>query len=754
MKAPKASPEFTESVSLGRKANTTVGTASSAFGYRVEASGNYSHAEGQSSKASAPSSHAEGYTTKATGENSHAEGSETTASGSASHAEGANATASGSTSHAEGNYSTASGNGSHAEGSGTTASGISSHAEGYNTQAKENSAHAEGYGTIANASYSHVAGKHNIPDSYDNWPEWVENTHYYAGNKVKRTTGGSVIGYICKEENTDASFTSSKWETRYAQMNYVEIIGNGTGSTARSNARTLDWDGNERLHGDLYVNCDDDSSNGSKVATEAQVASGLQTKADLIEVSDSTLEAVKTFTDGADGVPMKITIGLEPVQDLHGYDNPWPGGTGKNLAKGKTITELKATYTTGTWSGNSYTENGVTFTCEFDNMGLCIKVSTSGTASKNTFFAPNTMSAKGGTTYRTVGCPAGGAANKYELGLASNNIKAHDYGSGANYTPSGDEDLFLQIAIRSGQNANGLVFAPMVCLATESDYTWMPYENSCPISGHEGANVTRTNGKESTDPDYIGETYYIIFPSEAGTVYGGMLNVNKDGTGSLYVPVVDIGLGSLTWTYNSDYNRMSAPLPSNVKYYQYARSQPFISDSYKVLTNREPISSVPNGSIYTSSNTQATNMILWVHDYRFTDASEFTTEVADKKIVIELAAPVTYTLTAEQVGQILSLYGTNNVWADTGDILSLDYHADTKLYVDRKLGTAQRLMELIITANREDSMKASKAYVSGDLIIVNGTLYKTSGSIANGATLTVGTNVTATTIAAEIAAIA
>ena len=63
-------------------------------------------------------------------------------------------------------------------------------------------------------------------------------------------------------------------------------------------------------------------------------------------------------------------------------------------------------------------------------------------------------------------------------------------------------------------------------------------------------------------------------------------------------------------------------------------------------------------------------------------------------------------------------------------------------------------MELIVTANHEDEMKASKAYSAGDLLIVNGTLYKATTSIANGAALTVGTNVSATTVANELAALA
>ena len=59
----------------------------------------------------------------------------------------------------------------------------------------------------------------------------------------------------------------------------------------------------------------------------------------------------------------------------------------------------------------------------------------------------------------------------------------------------------------------------------------------------------------------------------------------------------------------------------------------------------------------------------------------------------------------------------------------------------------------MLLENHEDSMKASTAYRAGDLIVVDGKLYKAIAYIANGATLTVGTNVTQTTVAAEIAAV-
>ena len=158
------------------------------------ASGYCSHAEGDQTTASGNHGHAEGNGTTASGDSSHAEGDATTASGGGSHAEGSITTASGVSSHAEGSITTASGYGSHAEGQRTTAEGDYSHAEGNSTTASGYTSHAEGSSTIAGSDYQHVQGKGNIED---------------GANK------------------------------------YAHIVGNGsvTGSK-RSNAHTLDWDGN------------------------------------------------------------------------------------------------------------------------------------------------------------------------------------------------------------------------------------------------------------------------------------------------------------------------------------------------------------------------------------------------------------------------------------------------------------------------------------------------------------------------------
>ena len=260
LKAPKANPVFTGSVSEGSE---------------TTASGSNSHSEGVGTTASGDGAHSEGSGTRATGLYSHAEGGGCQATGYGSHAEGAGTMAFGSNSHAEGAGTIASGNYSHTEGAGNTASGDYSHAENGGTKAYGQYSHAEGQGTIAAGSFSHISGKFNVPDSYDNWTEWTVGT-YVVGNKVKRTSivdeETVVEGYICKIANSDAEWTPSHWENQDGKMNFAEIVGNGTNnSSGQSNARALDWDGNGFYKGDVYVGCNEDSSGGTKLLKETDI---------------------------------------------------------------------------------------------------------------------------------------------------------------------------------------------------------------------------------------------------------------------------------------------------------------------------------------------------------------------------------------------------------------------------------------------------------------------------------------------------
>lgn len=199
---------------------------------------------------------------QAAGDYSHSEGWGTLASGNNSHAEGTSTSASGTSSHAEGSTSIATGDISHAEGLGTKASGGYSHSEGWNTVAAGLASHAEGLGTNAK-NFQHVSGTYNIIDNIDGW---VANTQYYVGDYV--AYGGEV--YICLENNNFSAFRYDKWEKTNGKTRYAEIIGNGTEDNARSNARTLDWKGNEVLSGNLTVNGTTLTVNGQQIEPQVQ----------------------------------------------------------------------------------------------------------------------------------------------------------------------------------------------------------------------------------------------------------------------------------------------------------------------------------------------------------------------------------------------------------------------------------------------------------------------------------------------------
>lgn len=241
---------------------------------------------------------------------------------------------------------------------------------------------------------------------------------------------------------------------------------------------------------------------------------------------------------------------------------------------------------------------------------------------------------------------------------------------------------------------------------------------------------------------YTGQTHTADLPS---TVFGGQIDWVRE---KVKREMVDADLGNLTWTKmtnNQGINIFWAEAEGKDQSYN------FICSQYK--TTSAGRNQMADCCITTYNTTPYGNRLV-IRDDRYSEytASQFKTAVSGVTVVYKLETPTEITLS--DLDEISTVEGQNNLWADCGDIVELTYACDTKGYIEKRLTASQNLMELIVTANRESEMKASKAYTSGNLLIVNGTLYKATTSIANGATLTVGTNVTATTVAAELAALA
>ena len=268
-----------------------IGIYSVAEGYQNTASGDYSHAEGDSTEASGEVSHAEGSYTTASGECSHAEGDSSNsisdvisdfspstsndviltawnensfslAKGTSSHVEGIDNLALGDYSHAEGSNTKASGGYSHAEGADTTASGDFSHAEGSSTTASGTSSHAEGDNTTASGNYSHVEG------------DWTVASGYYSHAEGTGSTASGIASHA-EGSGTKASSGNQHVQGKYniedTENKYAHIVGNGTSNTKRSNAHTLDWQGNGWYKGELYTG-GTSQSDANKVLTTANIS--------------------------------------------------------------------------------------------------------------------------------------------------------------------------------------------------------------------------------------------------------------------------------------------------------------------------------------------------------------------------------------------------------------------------------------------------------------------------------------------------
>ena len=179
------------------------------------------------------------------------------------------------------------GNNSIREGGVNTASGVCSHAEGAGTTASGDASHSEGYGTIANHKSQHVFGEFNVADT----------------NAAAADQRGDLI----------------------------EIVGNGTDNNNRSNARTLDWQGNEVIAGGLKINGTQDVAviNPATSAATTVVAGKLNTLGSVdyatiaLPASAGTAEYNGTFTSTTSG---DITVSLPLTY--------WQGDT--DIVTGKT----------------------------------------------------------------------------------------------------------------------------------------------------------------------------------------------------------------------------------------------------------------------------------------------------------------------------------------------------------------------------------------------------------------------------------
>ena len=353
-------------------------------------------------------------------------------------------------------------------------------------------------------------------------------------------------------------------------------------------------------------------------------------------IINSASGSVASFDDGADNMKIqKLVVNIEPIQTGSGDPSP----ANNRPISGRTGAEIEQT--------------GVNIWDEEWEVGSINESTGINASATDRIRSKNYISVLPNTNYYF--------AHPYSA-------KVYYYDASKNF-----------VAISPAWAGQGVITTPNNCrylrFVTAGAYG-TTYNNDISI------NYPATDTKHHP---YTGNQISVNWEDEAGTVYGASMTLNPDRTGTLVVDMAEVDLGTIIWSLNQS-GRHSASTSQII--------------GIKTVSNNEKINALCNVYTATSGNLLPNNDMYFamVNSSSITindsilnglPAEDFKAAMSGVQLVYELANPQTYQLTAEQVSGILTtLYGTNNIWSDAGPV-SVDYPADTKLYIDGKLAELQ-----------------------------------------------------------------
>lgn len=309
-KMDQYNPTGSGSFSMNRKSGTNIGYCSHAEGYDNAATANYSHAEGYYTWADGQGSHAEGYGTsiginRATGNGSHVEGGSTEAHGEYSHAEGQYTTSVGYASHSSGEYNIAAGRAQFVSGRFSIADLNENNTYVVYTKKKNDDYHmASNMGCVGDSyTFNEKNGLFTLTGNVTkvgNSSSPLVKGKYFSSSS--NNSEKDRIAYITTAPTSSSSFDfyadelAGRLKSNENLSTFAHIVGNGAHGAARSNAHTLDWEGNAWYSGDVYVGSTSGTNRdegSKKLATEEFVNTALESAAVVQpdwEQNDSTAD--------------------------------------------------------------------------------------------------------------------------------------------------------------------------------------------------------------------------------------------------------------------------------------------------------------------------------------------------------------------------------------------------------------------------------------------------------------------------------
>ena len=408
-------------------------------------------------------------------------------------------------------------------------------------------------------------------------------------------------------------------------------------------------------------------------------------------IDETVTGKIASFSDGCAGMPMKsIVVEITPVQSGSGDPSP----TNIRPISGRTGLTVTAAGKNLCSGFNNYNQNSKVTPIMRLSGGIAYTFSCNSTLNINCIYVR-----KGPT-----------------ISISATAIKTVYDATTVTFTPPETGDYFIQV-YKSGDG-------------------WTT----------EPTNVQLEIGASATAYEpYTAQTYPITWQTEAGTVYGGTLDVVS---GVLTVTHVFVSLFGIQYywqrsgTYNGSFYISAANFANEYNVPLIKTFAPFVCSHAKTA---EKTADYQFGGCYMDSS-----LSLWllpadstVDDFRnYLNAQ--VTAGTPVQVCCELETPQTYQLTPTEVRTIL---GENLVYSDADDV-TVNYYVDMKGYIDKRLNTTRMMI-----AGVETSFVATKNYAIGDFVIVNDTLYRITAVITSGETITPGTNASETTVAEQLIAL-
>lgn len=515
-------------------------------------------------------------------------------------------------------------------------------------------------------------------------------TPLVANTAAEMTDTNKIYVYV----GSETGYTNGNWYY-YDGSHWVSGgVYNSQGFETDKTLMISDAPADSKTVGDKFDETDQNIQDTKDEIEEdiGELSNAIDTKAPLI--INTASGDIASFADGADGMQIRKIVGtIVPVQSGTGDpspDNvrPISGWTGCNLRRtGVNLVDVNDILTPSGVNHDIITDVDY-LAGETVTISGYLYAQTDGTDGFARFRAIYTQN---GTQKTSLGTGSNVGENAWEFSASTftipsdaTNIKFTDYRSGTSVTAVG----YKQIQLQLGANA--------------TDYE-----------------------------QYKGTTLPINWQSEAGTIYGGTVTLNEDGSGTLAVTMSDqFDLSSAVW-------QGSVPawyLSVDASVYAMNIDSTWYCDTYAKAPSYAALVNNPSMNYHVALRNDTARRAIYVR----TDGTN--TVIPTGHVILSRKTPIVYALTAEQVGVIKTLYGTNNVWIDTGAITECDYPADTKLYVD---GLTEPDEDMIANAN----------IASGKYFVVNNQLYLSTAAIAAGASIVPGTNCTATNLAEALNAL-